>query len=419
MYRTAATMAAPDATVPCRACAADRVVSLEAQRDDTFECAGCHLEQPVLRGNDTADLTVDALRVVSRDSGSYDDLVSFLKALAERGGRVDVEKSVQVTVDCDGIPMLLSLDINSGSVRGLEMVARITGLPAMKLLRETDEHRHAEEKGVVREVQLGDAEFDTDVYIESESAERSVKTFFAAPGVRRAAQELLRTTSSTIHVTPAWVKVDVSLEQLPFDPPRILQRLGWLRVLAGAPRPLAVAKVEMPALARLVHRIVWSMMPIGLVLSIASTVRFTPMNARSWVVGVIAGIVVATVLQPFLTYALKGRATSLSEIKHVRVLVYCAMPFVVVGLLVFANGAFDFAEPKLIEMPVVSSKVDSDDSSKADVHTVDEWGDSHVYSFDAPPPPPKTSKVLLHVMPGALGWRWHIDSASLVRGSAR
>lgn len=417
MYRTAAVMASPDATVLCRACAVQRVLSLDAQRDDTFECATCRLEQPVLRGNGNDDLTVENMRVVSTDPGRYDDLVPFLKVLAERGGNGGTAMSVQVTVDCDGIPISLCLDINSGSVRGLEMVAQAAGLPAMVLLRETDEHRHAEEKGVVREVQIGDAEFDSDVYIESAAAERSVKTVFASPGARRATQELLRTTSSTIQITPAVVKVVVALEQLPFNPERILERLGWLRALAGAPRPLEVARVEMPAIARVVHRISWSMLPIGLLFAIASTIGFTPMNARSWIVGVISGFVIAAALQPLVTQALKGRATSLSEIKEVRILVFCAMPFVASGFLVFTNGAFDSSEARLIEMPVVSSNVDSDDSAKADVHTVDEWLESHVYSFDAPPPPPKTSKVLLHVKPGALGWRWHTDSAALVRGN--
>lgn len=413
MYRTAAAMAPPDATVLCRACGAERLVSLEAERDDTFTCAVCQREQPVLRADGEEDLTVETLRFVSSDTGNYDDLLPFLKEI----GHTAVTKPVQITVDCDGIHCLLSLSINSGSVVGLDMVARASGLPAMKLLRETMEHRDAEERGVVREVQVGDREFDGAVYIESPSAEPSVKTVFSSPGVRKATRELLRSTGATIDVTAAHVKLEVKLEQKPFDPLLLTLRLGWLRALAGAPRPHTLTQVEVPRVARFVNTIAWSLMPVGLVLSIGSTIAFTPMDARPWIVGVISGFVVCTVLQPFVTRALRGRATSLSEIKVARLLMYCAMPFLVTGVVVFTNGAFDSAEAKLIEMQVDSSNVDSDNSSKTDVHTTDEWGETHVYSFDGAPPPPKTSKVRLHVKPGALGWRWHTDSAVLVRGN--
>jgi len=413
MYRTAATMAAPDTTVLCRACAADRLVSMDTQRHDTFACAVCQRDQPVLRASGEEDLTVETLRFVSSDTGNYDDLLPFLREI----GHTPSTKAVQVTVDCDGITCLLSLSLNSGSVVGLEMVARVRGLPPMTLLAETMEHRDAEERGVVREVQIGDREFDAAVYIESPSAEQSVKTVFSSPGVRKAVRELLRSSAASIQVTDAHVKVEVALAQKPFDPLLLTLRLGWLRTLAGAPRPHVVRQVEVPPVARFVNTVSWSLMPIGLVLAIGSTIRFTPMNGRSWIVGVISGFVICTVLQPLVTRALRGRATSLSEIKVARLLLYCAMPFFVTGLLVFMNGAFDFSEAQLIEMPVDSSNVDSDDSTKTDVHATDPWGESHVYSFNGSPPPAKTSKVRLHVKPGALGWRWHTDSAALVRGS--
>src|ERR1043165_6589835 len=122
MYRTAATSAAPDALVFCRACAAEKPVALEAQRHDTFECPACRTDQPVLGGRD--DVTAKEIAFISMEQSKYDELEPFVLSLGQKFGCASL-----VTLRCDGIEIQLGLSINSGTVIGLEMVATATSLP--------------------------------------------------------------------------------------------------------------------------------------------------------------------------------------------------------------------------------------------------------------------------------------------------
>ncbi len=89
-----------------------------------------------------------------------------------------------------------SLDINSGSVVGVTFSAKFEGPqaslgPSMVLRREIFEDIEDKQKTVAIEVQVGDEDFDVEVYVDSNAAEPEVKRFLARAEARQAARWLI------------------------------------------------------------------------------------------------------------------------------------------------------------------------------------------------------------------------------------
>ena len=144
MYRTSARTTTPDAAVVCRSCGVRFEVAFADARQGTVTCARCDAVQTVMREAD--DLGATRIELVNRvSSEAYEELVPLLREL-ETDGRAS-----QVSIACDGIHVVVSLDLDSGRVRGLELAAAAPGLVDLRLLRENEAHRDAKERGIARE----------------------------------------------------------------------------------------------------------------------------------------------------------------------------------------------------------------------------------------------------------------------------
>ena len=107
MYRTSARTTTPDAAVVCRSCGVRFEVAFADARQGTVTCARCDAVQTVMREAD--DLGATRIELVNRvSSEAYEELVPLLREL-ETDGRAS-----QVSIACDGIHVVVSLDTPSG-----------------------------------------------------------------------------------------------------------------------------------------------------------------------------------------------------------------------------------------------------------------------------------------------------------------
>jgi hypothetical protein len=408
MYRTAPVRGAPDTIAVCRECGATSSV-VRGGPEDTFKCTRCDAEQLVLRAAD--DLDVHAITLARHEAtDAYEQLVPLLESFGVKG------KASQVALACDGIRVLVSLSLSSGTVVGLDMAAPAPGLPDLKLLRENLVHRDGKTNGLIHEAQTGDDAFDERVFIESELRDADLQSVLAAPAVRAAALKLLDVTE-VIRMRDGEVSLTIPKSDEPFDPATIRTRAGWLRVLAGATRPIVAENVPVPTRTRIAKRLTYLFAPVGLTVGIAGGAGFGPTSGRPYVIGAALGIVLSFLIHPFFRRALAGRSTSHMDILGARFASLFFLPFFTTGALFFYNGAMDRSPEQLVVMKIVSSEIDSDDASKIQVETVDDKGERHSYTFSAKRPP-ASARVFVKWRSGALGWTWASGDASLVVGGS-
>lgn len=402
-YRTSARTSAKNAAVACASCGALARIALEDARLDDLRCARCGTEQPALR--DAGDLSCAKIELTEVQGGSYEELRPLLADLG-----APPEKTAAVRLSCDGLAADVSLSINSGAVMGVDLVVRASGLPPMRLVRETGEHADRKERGIVREVQTGDTPFDDAVYIETEAADADVLTVFASPAARAAAVLLLKDRSE-IEIADSYVKLYVVKDGAAFDPAAIRRRLGLLRVLAGAPRPLVVEHVPVPPLVALTKTLTYVLGPIAILVAVIGCARYMTVSARPLVVGILAGLVLAALVAPVFTLLLRGRSTSHNDIFVCRVIAFVFLPVLAFGALLIWNGAMDTSPERVVDMPVLSTSVDNEDDGLFHVATVDDRNEGHSYSFRSSNLRVGKSKVRARLRSGALGWTWESGDA--------
>lgn len=408
VYRSAPALRKPDAAVVCFACGATTDVVLSDRQNDTFECPVCKQDQPVLPSADSAGTS--HLRFVGVDSRSaYDDLKPFL-ALIEAPGN---GHGSEVRLDVGGLDGRVSLSLNSGRVTGFDVVVHAKGLPEVRFSRETARHVDAKRSGIAEEFQTGDRAFDDAVYVESSVVDESLRIVLSSPAVRAAVIAILRyvgelrLNASGVTMTTSGVVGAGALHTC----------VVMTRTVAGAPRPLSIEHVPEPRKARIVRRLTYATIPLGFLSTLAGLAWFSPIARKPCVVTAFVGFVLALLVQPLLTAALRGRSTSIRELLIARVTTLLWIPAVVLGGFTTANGLFDRSEAHVVELPVASVSSDSDDAEIMHVSAFDDEGNVNDYTFHDPIPPNSRVRVRRHA--GAFGVAWEDDDAVLLPGTAK
>ena len=405
MYRTSARTTTPDAAVVCRSCGVRFEVAFADARQGTVTCARCDAVQTVMREADDLGATrIELVNSVSSDA--YEELVPLLREL-ETDGRAS-----QVSIACDGIHVVVSLDLDSGRVRGLELAAAAPGLVDLRLLRENEAHRDAKERGIARECQTGDDAFDAAVYVESATRDADIQVVLAPPAVRAAAQKLL-SVADRVDLQGGSVKVAFPKDAHVFDPATILERVALVRVLAGAPRPLAPEDAPVSLAASAARVGTYALAPLGLGAIVLGNVRYAPLDTRPYVFGVAIGLVLALAVHPIFRRALRGRSTSHKEILLARAATLVWLPCFVTGALFIYNGAADRSAERVVTLTVTSSKVDEDDARDLHVKTKDERGATHEYTLHRWPTQ-SPAQISVRWRDGALGWTWQSRGPSVL-----
>jgi hypothetical protein len=401
-YRTSARTQPGDTAVCCVRCGALTSIAFASSKYGDFRCQKCGHDQPVLPNAD--DLELRDVRFQDYAIGSYDELTPFAKEF----GKDVVTSGLELV--CDGIACKLGINVNSGTVTGLDHFATTTGFPFIRFLNELPSHVEAKASGVAMEVQTGDSDFDDQVYIESPASEADVLTVLSSPAVRKAIRMLL-SDAGAVGMAHDGVAFYVSRQSSPFDPPGIRQRLRWLRIVAGAPRPLVEEPVVVPARARLSKSLVGWLSPLGVFLFVLGLAKWTPNSMAPVIGGFAAGVVLAVLMLPVWKALLRGRSTSHREVFTWRLTTFAFAPILVAGLLLTINGAFDGSSARTVGMPIVNVSKDSEDETWH-ATTKDDEGDTHSYTFSVEPKVGQTVEVQWRS--GALGWTWETGTPSVI-----
>lgn len=407
-YRTSARSAPGDTAVCCVRCADLTSIAFEVDKRGDFTCSKCRLEQPVLP--DASGPEIRELVLKDYDAvGSYDELTPFAKELGK-----DVTGAGLHLVG-DGVALKVSLSINSGAVVGLDHSATTTGLPSIRLLSEMPEHVVKKDAGIIKEVQTGDAAFDDTVYIESAARDEDVLTVLSSPAVRNAVMRLLSDTGAVV-LHDGGVAIYVSRTAGPFEPKGLRERLGWLRIVAGAPRPLVSENVPVPRRARIVKQIVGWTYPFALFFTIMGLAKWTPLQGAVVFGCFAAGLVLAAFMVPVWSMLLRGRSTSHREILTWRIATFTYGPLLSLGALLTINGGFDGSKERIVTMKIAEvDKGHGEDGDVWHVKTFDEQGESHLYSFSSEA---KTNQLVkVGWKEGALGWRWESTDAIVIEAT--
>jgi hypothetical protein len=387
MYRTARSTKTPDTILTCRVCATTTSFAFESH--GTFTCEACGREQPVLRALD--DLKMLETKVVRReDSTVYSELGPFVQELT---GKNDAAK--QVDVKCDGMEVLVALSFNSGTVMGVDLVVLVPSgelpFPLMNLLPEDGSHRKAKEKGLSREAQTGDDEFDDAVYIESALTDESVRRFLSPPAVRKAVIRLVRDTPQ-IQISPEKITLHIPKDKA-FEPTLLRERLTCLRILAGAPRLIYAEIVPESRLVRMTKLVSVLLAPTGLGLGLFGWIGYGPMGVKPYFFCIALGIALTLLARPILARIFRGRSTSHTDLMIHTILGMFFNPLLMMGILFPSNAWFATSKDRTVEMRVKDTNEDDDDHSKLHVNAIDPDDPTTRTAISFTPPPNRPASL--------------------------
>jgi hypothetical protein len=404
IYRKGGDQARPTLLLLCARCAASAQVPADR---DSFVCMACAHEQPILR----AEMDEESeIRSVSAVSGAYRELNDFAATI---GGP---EGAFAHTVAVDGLELRVGIELNSGSPCGLTMTAFSAGFPGITLKNETDEEVYAKERGITREVQVGDAKFDARVFIDSDAIDADVLAVLAPPAVRAAIVILLERFSE-VRFDQGGVAAKNARDWPGICGPSELRKsIAALRVLAGAPRPIAPTTTRPSGLSNVVMGYALSGVPMGIPLLIAAGVNYAPVHPFDLVApAAIVGVFLAALAMWPMGRVFRGRSGSHRSLATARGGALFSTPVHAIAIALFLNGLLD-RSPERTDVLVVNEVSYDEEDHDSNVYARREESDLgtvHVKLDD----PRKLAKVgqdlTLHTRAGALGVRWSSRPAKL------
>lgn len=268
-----------------------------------------------------------------------------------------------------GAELSVSLEIDSGSVRGLMLVAATPPVPKLALTRETGFERFGKALGINREIQVGDASFDAQVYIDDEeTSEEAARRLLAPPLLRRAVQALLAQGCTVdFGAEGVTLRLREGERRDPYDPrlfhallPPLLGLLAALpRFASGeaatplpAPLPEVVSLDELrrlrpaPAVSWAARLALGAFVLLLIFGWMAATVGYTswwrPVDTfRSVALGLGAGVLVWLLALPVVSLAVRGKPSSLQSLLILHFVLGTALVPAGMGALWIYNGEGD------------------------------------------------------------------------------
>jgi hypothetical protein len=395
-YRAAAGEV-PTIGVCCAACGA----LAQLGKETTFRCGRCGREQSA-----APPPHVELLRATKhQERRGYDELAAFAGALGIRAPCTSIELSV------DGLELEVSLDIDSGRVRGLDMSSRSTRLPEVRFRRENSGDREAKEKGVSRELQTGDPTFDDAVYIESDAADADLLVYLSSPHVRAAIVELLRSFEDLqVHAD----RIDATRNfgiPAAFHPDQIRRHLALLRLLAGTTRSLAPAPEKSGASWLMLLTL--ANLPAGWIAFGFIAHAYAPLDLSLVWISFAVGVAIALFSWPLFSRVLRGRSTSHTDLGVTRGASFASFPATVAALALLVNAGFDQAETRTRTLSVTGVDYDDEDHVSKTSARGDEVGPWSFHFRDPKKLVQVGQRVTVKTRPGTLGYEWPVSRAMI------
>jgi hypothetical protein len=369
-------------------------------RQAAFRCARCDRDQSTAPPPKVEKVVAG----VQRERKGYDELSAFAETVGVKGPVTSLDLTV------DGLETELSLDIDSGRVRGLDMSMRGKLLPEVRFRRETMSDRDAKETGVARELQTGDQTFDDAVYIESDAADADLLLFLSSPHVRAAIVELLRSFED-LQLHPDRIEATRNFGQGAFHPDAIWRCLELLRLVVGTTRSLAPAPMKTSASWLVI--LTGLCLPVGWTAFGVSAYFLSPFDLSLIWLSFGVGLLLALIAWPVYGRLIRGRSTSHNELGVARIGAFTSFPALVATIALLSNAKLDASASRVRTLTVTSVDYDTEDhisKTSARGHGIGPW------SFHFRDPNMRVQvgqRVTVKSKPGALGFEWPVSAASV------
>lgn len=319
----------------------------------------------------------------NRGAEPYQELAPIAAALG-----VPWTGGAEVRFNREGFAITVGLRIDSGTIRGVDLVVQRAGWPEVELRRETDADRAAKQSGLNVEVQTGDPEFDGFVYIESSYGQAVLAPMFASPDLRRALGELVATygvvTFGRDGLTVATNQVGREL----LDPARFMSFFERvLRVARLFPLlPAGAAKAPEPGFGLVLTGV---FLIVGGIVALAVLQSYgDPASGIVRPAGAALGLAFAVGCIPLVKRRVRGHSRSALYLVLTTVTTVIGAPLVFMAGIVGLNAALDTSPPVALHGRITAAKSYVDDG-EAKVDTTIDWGDASVENLTLPDSKPK------------------------------
>jgi hypothetical protein len=240
----------------------------------------------------------------------------------------------------NGISVHISLRIDSGTIRGIDVHATCGPLPVVTLRREDEADRAGKARGINVEAQVGDPEFDHAVYVDTQLDSERVRVLFASKEAQRAVLQLVH-TASTVELSPAGVVVRLD------DNPGTFQPAAFRPLLDAILTVAALTRANVPLGRSDERRGAWlvvlsfAALPFSVGAAILAHVLWAPDTAALSGIGAGAGLVLWLLLRPLFVRAVRGHSRGLRFYRQIAITQFFALSLFGCGIAVGANGGCD------------------------------------------------------------------------------
>lgn len=334
------------------------------------------------------------------EKGPYQQLVAYA-----RFRRVPYAGAVSLSFEDHGRTVRLTYSLNSGTVDGYDVSVPIARTPELLLRPETGTDREGKSRGINREVQVGDFEFDQRVYIETEAEDQAVLRVLT-PEVRAAVLRLFDkgATSITFGRQVAEFKVPMSERRKVFEPTHIEAVIAATRALVHIPpaRPSAVVP-NTGGSGTVWLSVLFSVVAVP---SMVAALTVWPL-ASPWLPLLAAGFGWFAWALSRNTFARANAGHSRSYRRYLTSLTFTfiAFPAAAIAIAVAVNGGFDNRANRLREGRIYNVSSD-EDGTTVDVR----WDDGSSTSTSGfTGVPKKGARVRGRFRTGALGAEWRSE----------
>jgi len=262
--------------------------------------------------------------------GSYVALGAIAKLLGVpyRGDR---------TLVCDLGEDRLTLDlmVDSSVVRGVTASVFGGPYPEIRFRKEKPEDLEAKDSGLSREVQIGDADFDARVYIETDAPDEAVREVVDR-NVRDAVLDMLDVGCNEVRFRARGVEASIENRTINVCEPNKLKRVvDSLRSLART-APLE----DHTRRSSFVPALFLATVP-GVVVAILAHSKWMPRGPALSLIGLAIGLVLGALARPLVRRAVAGTSTSLRRLRLNWSVTIALCAQLACGLAVALNGALD------------------------------------------------------------------------------
>jgi hypothetical protein len=290
------------------------------------------------------------------EKGPYSDFNAFARA---RG--VPYAGAFSLVVDDEQRRIVLSYSLNSGSVNGYDVTVPIAITPELIVRDENDTDRKGKERGINREVQVGDEEFDRKVYIESEARDAAVLSVLQLP-VRRAILRLLSLGAHSINFASKTVTFNIpSVEgRNVFEPAAIDEVIHATRGFVHIP-PTSALRLREDVPGSGTETIVIILTLISVPAMIAALINFPTEGTWLQWVAALLGFSLWLLSRRWFARATSGHSTSYRRYLYCVWFSFVGFPVASIALLVTINGGFDRA-PAIVRKGEITSVEHGEDT---------------------------------------------------------